>query len=325
MQVLVTGARGFIGQALVERLDGAGNVGVIGAVRSAVASAEGATRFVAVGDIDARTDWSDALRDVDVVVHLAARAHVLNDKLADPLSEFRRVNVEGALALFKQAIEHKVKRFIFISSIGVNGNLTKGEPFSEGSIPAPHAAYAQSKFEAEEALKALAETAGVELVIIRPPLVYAAHAPGNFARLLKLVDLAIPLPFGSVHNRRSMVALENLVDFIACCVRHPAAAGQTFLVSDCEDVSLRQMLQLLAKGMGQRSVLLPIPPPLIGLAATVLGKKSLFNQLCGSLQVSSTKSREVLGWVPPLSVEQALIETGKAYKHSVSGSRVRKA
>ena len=321
MQVLVTGANGFIGQALTEVLYEAGYAQVVGAVRSMSPTAAGGSRQVAVGDVGPDTDWSAALQGVDVVVHLAARAHVLKDKVDDPLSEFRKVNVEGALALFRQAAAQQVKRFIFISSIGVNGNCTDGEPFTEASQPAPHAAYAQSKYEAEEALKVMSCSSGVELVIIRPPLVYAAHAPGNFARLLKLVDLGIPLPFASVPGKRSMVALENLVHFIDCCVRHPAAAGQTFLVSDGEDVSLPQMLRWLAKGMGQRSLLLPFPPALMSVAASVLGKKNLYTQLCGSLQVNASKSRELLGWLPPIGSQAALIATGRSFRNRVRHSR----
>lgn len=314
MKVLVTGAGGFIGQALCKRLEGADDIEVVGAVRALPAQPFDASPLVAVGDIDGHTDWSQALVGVNVVVHLAARAHVLNEQSKDPLVEFRRVNVEGALALFQQAIDAGLKRFVFISSIGVVGGSTEGEPFTETMPPAPHADYAYSKFEAEEALKALSHSSGVELVIVRPPLVYAAHAPGNFARLLKLVALGVPLPFASVSNQRSMVALENLVDFIALCVRHPAAAGEAFHVSDHEDVSLPQMLTLLGRGMGRRVVLLPCPTRLMALGAQLVGKKGMFNQLCGSLQVDASKSRLLLGWQPPISAEAALIQAGKQFK-----------
>ncbi|MEN5035225.1 SDR family oxidoreductase [Pseudomonas sp. TWI929] len=316
MKVLVTGAGGFIGQALCKCLEGAEDIEVVGAVRALPAQALGRSQLVAVGDIDEHTDWSQALAGVSVVVHLAARAHVLNEQSKDPLTEFRRVNVDGALALFQQAIDAGLKRFVFISSIGVVGGSTQGKPFTETTPPAPHADYACSKFEAEEALKALSQSSGVELVIVRPPLVYAAHAPGNFARLLKLVALGVPLPFGYVSNQRSMVALENLVDFIALCVCHPAAAGETFHVSDDEDVSLPQMLTLLGRGMGRRVLLLPVPTGLMAIGAQLVGKKNVYTQLCGSLQVDASKSRLLLGWRPPISAEAALMQAGEHFKRS---------
>ncbi|MFG0401593.1 NAD-dependent epimerase/dehydratase family protein [Pseudomonas sp. zjy_11] len=316
MHVLVTGAKGFVGGAVLSRFQKETDVELTAAVRKLPSSIDGKASFVAVGNISSETDWSQALQGVDVVVHLAARAHVLNDMQADPLAEFRRVNVEGAVKLLRQAIDNHVKRFVFISSIGVNGNFTTGEPFSEHSIPAPHANYALSKLEAEEALKALAASSGIELVIVRPPLVYAAHAPGNFARLLKLIDLGIPLPFACVRNSRSMVALENLADFIACCARHPAAAGETFLVCDFEDVSLKELLELLARGMDKRLIQLPVPPALIGWAAGLIGKQNLYTQLCRSLQIDSTKSRQLLAWTPPVSAQAALIDTGRRFRQS---------
>lgn len=316
MKVLVTGAGGFVGQALCKRLDGEGGIEVIGAVRRLPAQANDSSSLVAVGDIDGHTDWSQALAGVSVVVHLAARAHVLNEQSQDPREEFRRVNVDGAVALFQQAIDAGLKRFVFVSSIGVVGGSTEGRPFTEAMPPAPQADYAHSKYEAEEALKALSKSSGIELVIVRPPLVYSAHAPGNFARLLKLVALGVPLPFGSVVNQRSMVALENLVDFISLCICHPAAAGETFHVSDDEDVSLPQMLKLLGRGMGRNVLLLPVPPRLMALGAQLLRKKNLYTQLCGSLQIDVTKSRSLLGWQPPISAEIALIQAGEKFTQS---------
>lgn len=314
MHVLVTGATGFVGSAVTDRLRRNGDVEVTGSVRRLKPSSGSEERIVAVGDIGPETDWSQALQGIEVVVHLAARAHVLNDNHTDPLAEFRRVNVQGAVKLFQQAIDNHVKRFVFVSSIGVNGNSTTTEAFSERSVPAPHADYALSKLEAEDALKVIAGSSEIELVIIRPPLIYAAHAPGNFARLLKLVDLGLPLPFASVSNSRSMVALENMADFIACCVKHPAAAGETFLVSDSQDVSLKELLELLARGMDKHLVQLPVPPVLIYWLASLVGKKNLYTQLCGSLQIDSSKSRDLLGWQPPVSAQAALISTGRQFR-----------
>jgi nucleoside-diphosphate-sugar epimerase len=251
---------------------------------------------------------------VDVVVHLAARAHVLQEGVADPLAEFRRVNVDGALSLARQSIANGVKRFIFISSIGVNGGFTSGQAFTENSPEAPHADYAQSKQEAERALKTLAEGSGMELVVIRPPLVYAANAPGNFRRLLKLVASGLPMPFGSVNNRRTMVALPNLVDFINACIQHPAAANETFLVSDSQSISTGEMARLLSQGMGKTTMLLPVPDALMKWTAKLAGKSNLYVQLCCSLEVDNAKARRLLNWQPPLTAQAALVQVGSQYK-----------
>lgn len=315
MRVLVTGATGFVGNAVVDRLSRDAAFAVRGAVRSVNASVRALNcEYIPVGDIGAATDWSGALENVDVVVHLAARAHILQESDADPLAEFRRVNVEGALSLARQSIASGVKRFIFISSIGVNGGSTSGGAFTENSPEAPHADYAKSKQEAERALKSVAVDSGMELVIIRPPLVYAAHAPGNFRRLLKLVSSGIPMPFGSVNNRRTMVALPNLVDFICTCIPHPAAANETFLVSDSQSVSTGEMTRLLSEGMGKTTVLLPVPGALLRWTASLLGKRNLYVQLCCSLEVDNSKARCLLSWQPPLTAQEALVQAGAHYK-----------
>lgn len=314
MRILVTGAKGFVGSAVLEQLQAYESISVTGVVRSLPVEDHAQGIYHAIGDMGPDTNWSAALEGVDVVIHLAARAHILNDTDTDPLSAFRRTNVGAALALAKMAIEKGVKRFVFISSIGVNGNVTNGVPFSETSSPAPHADYATSKHEAEQALKQMTSGSGMELVIIRPPLVYAAHAPGNFRRLLKLVASGLPMPFAMVKNKRSLVALENLADFIITCARHPAAANEIFLISDGEDVSTAEMLRLLAQGMGKRQVLLPVPVPLLGGLAVAAGKKNLYTQLCGSLQVDSSKCRELLGWTPPVAASAGLIEAGRRYR-----------
>ncbi len=310
--VLLTGATGFIGSALLQRIisDGLHNLTI--AVRRAI-DVPAAVRVVPVADLTANTDWTDALQRVDVVIHTAARAHVVVESATQPLVDFRKINVQGALALAQQALEAGVKRFVFISSIGVNGASTGTRPFTENDQPLPHAPYAVSKFEAEVALQALCAGSTMQLVIIRPPLVYAGHAPGNFSRLLKLVSFSMPLPFALVKNQRSMVALENLVDFVLCCATHPAAANQTFLIADQQPISTPKMFHCLSQGMGKRVPLFPVPVSLMRFSAKLVGRTGLYNQLCGSLEIDTSKARTLLGWRPPVSVEDAMRKSAKAF------------
>jgi nucleoside-diphosphate-sugar epimerase len=315
---LVTGANGFIGRQLCSTLQ-THNQQVRALVRSNHHPVPGVTYVT--GELTDQAAVSSALLDVDCVIHLAGRAHQLNDTSASPLEDFRLVNRDATVALAKQCIAAGVRRFVFISSIGVNGSETIGSPFTEASVPAPHAPYAVSKWEAEVELQKLFSDSLTELVIIRPPLVYAAHAPGNFKRLLKLVSLGVPLPFGSVRNARSMISLHNLVDIIRLCTVHPQAAGEVFLVSDGKDLSLPEILDCLARGMSKRSRLLPVSVGLMMGFAGLAGKKSMVNQLCGSLVVDSTKARTLLGWVPSESSEDALIATGREYLSNTLAGR----
>lgn len=301
MNILITGASGFVGRRLVERLRPT-YPGLTAAVRQSPAPGE-----TAVGDIHADTDWSSVLCGRQCVIHTAARVHVMRDETADPLATYRRVNVAATLNLARQAAAAGVKRFIFLSSIKVNGEQTcLGRPFTADDTPAPEDAYGISKWEAEQGLQQLAAETGMELVIIRPPLVYGPGVKGNFASMIKLVAKGLPLPLGAVHNQRSLVALDNLVDLIITCIDHPAAANQVFLAGDGQDLSTTELLRGVALAMGRPSRLIPVPPFLLMLGATLLGKKAVAQRLLGSLQVDISKNRERLGWVPPLAPADGL-------------------
>ena len=307
MRVLITGSTGFIGTSLVKQLTN--SYDTIALIRSKNNMLPENIQQIVANNIFT----ADLSENIDVIIHLAGRAHILNDQSVDPLTEFRKVNVEGTLQLARQALEKKVKRFIFMSSIGVNGSVTLQQPFTEDAIPQPHADYAVSKLEAEHELKKLFAGSDTELVIIRPPLVYAAHAPGNFARLLKLVASNLPLPFAGTQNKRSFVALENLVDFIQTCIEHPNAANQTFLVADQTPISTRELVQYLKQGMGKPARFIYIPQPLMKLGAACIGKSKLYEQLFDSLEVDTTKAQKLLGWTAPLSTQQAMLQAGQNY------------
>ncbi|MDM7483097.1 MAG: SDR family oxidoreductase [Halomonas sp.] len=301
--VLLTGATGFVGHTLLGQLFERESYKVTVALRAA----NGFDRCEAqvVGDFSQVADWSTALTNQQVVIHAAARAHIMKDEVADPLVEYRRVNVDGTLNLARQAAAAGVQRFIFISSIGVNGNINT-QPFTEDDMPNPAELYAQSKWEAEQGLWEIQRETGMELVIIRPPLVYGPNAPGNFGSLMRWVEKGVPLPLGAIHNQRSLVALDNLVDLIIACIDHPAAANQVFLAGDGQDLSTTELLRGVARAMGKPSRLIPVPSSLLMLGATLLGKKAVAQRLLGSLQVDISKARNVLGWEPPISVEEGL-------------------
>lgn len=302
MTILITGGSGFVGGALARRLVDQGiRVRTLGRTRPGIA-----TEFFE-GLIDDQQVSSKALEGVDCVVHLAGRAHQLRDTSVDPLESFRAANCRLSEKLATQAIEAGVRRFVFISSIGVNGAFTQdGHPFTEASQAEPHSPYARSKYEAEVALRRLAERSDMELVIIRPPLVYGAGAPGNFSSLMRWVGKGIPLPFGAVHNKRSLIAVDNLVDLIIRCIDHPAAANELFLAGDGDDLSTTELLRGVADAMGRPVRLIPVPVALLRLAASALGKKGMAHSLLDSLQVDISKARDLLGWEPPVSVEEGL-------------------
>lgn len=303
--VFLTGATGFVGSAVMSRLVADG-VSVKAAVRSESDRVENGVHIVRFDSFEA-ADWYEHLVGVDSVVHCAARVHVMDDTEADPLAAFRKVNVEGTLHLAKQAAEAGVRRFVFISSIKVNGEGTRpGKPYTADDLPAPRDPYGVSKMEAEQGLRGLASHTAMEVVIIRPVLVYGPGVKANFLSMMRWLDKGIPLPFGAIHNARSLVALDNLVDLIVTSRVHPQAANQTFLVSDGEDLSTTQLLRRMAKALGKSARLLPISSWMLSSAANVLGKRSLSQRLCGSLAVDIGKTRSLLQWTPPVSVDSAL-------------------
>ncbi|TAN70229.1 MAG: SDR family oxidoreductase [Methylobacter sp.] len=306
--VLVTGANGFIGRPLCAELSRQGQ-SVRAAVRSKNLPIEN-VETVPVGVIDGETDWTNALPGIKVVVHLAARVHVMKANASDPVDELHKVNVEGAWNLARQAHDAGVQRFVFISSIKVNGDSTPlGQPYTAENQPAPMDCYGISKCEAEDALRQLADETGMELVIIRPPLVYGPGVKANFHSMMYWLNKGVPLPLGAIQNKRSFVALDNLIDLIITCIDHPAAANQTFLAGDGEDLSTTELLQRLGKALGKPARLFPMPIWALKAGATLLGKRDMAQRLCNSLQVDISKACDLLGWQPPVSVDDALRKT----------------
>ena len=303
--ILMTGASGFVGRAVCSKALRHG-FEIRGAVRRfAHIPALGAP--LEVGDINGSNVWQVALQDVNTVLHLAARVHVMQDTAADPIAAFRAVNVGGTLNLARQAAAAGVKRFVFISTAKVNGESTQPDrPFTEADIPNPQDAYSLSKYEAEQGLRQITSDTGMEVVIIRPPLVYGPGVKANFAALMLAVQQGRPLALGSVNNRRSLVALDNLVDFIVTCMTHPKAANHTFLVSDGNDLSTAELVRGLARAAGVSPRLLPVPVWALQAGAMLLGKEDEVQRLCGSLQVDISKARQLLGWRPPVVVDEGL-------------------
>ncbi len=314
MSVVITGGTGFIGRQLQVRLDVNSYVTIFTERRAQSDSAATLNSFV-IGDINATTNWSAALHGADAVVHLAARVHVMRDHSHDPFKEFRCVNTDGTLNLARQAAAAGVRRFVYLSSIKVNGEAThRGCPFTPNDLAAPQDPYGSSKHEAEVGLRAIARKSGMQVVIIRPTLVYGPGAKGNFKSLMQLVSRGLPLPLASIENRRSLVGIDNLVNFIITCLEHPAAANETFLVSDGEDLSTPDLIRRMARAMDRPARLLPVPKSVLMAAAAMLGKRDMAQRLCGSLQVDISKSRKLLGWNPPVSVDEGLCRAVK-WKH----------
>lgn len=313
MTTLVTGANGFVGSALCARLlrDG---MSVRGAVRSLNKLPRGA-EATAIGDLSSQTDWSAALRNVEQIVHLAARVHLMNDDNSEPLAEFRRVNVDATAALARQAALAGVRRFVFLSSIKVNGEFTvDGKPFTADDVPSPEDPYGVSKYEAEQLLRQIAAETGMKVVIIRPPLVYGPGVKANFELMMKWLSRGVPLPLASVtENRRSFVALDNLVDLIVTCLNHPVYFNQIFLVSDGEDISTAALLKRTSEAIGYPARLFDLPIVLLKLGAMMVRKPGMYQRLCGSLQLDIDKTRQLLGWKPPVSVDEGLRRTAEGF------------
>jgi len=304
----VTGANGFIGEAISRAL-----IHHVFEVKCAIRQPfvlDGAS-ILKISGVDGQTDWSESLAGVECVIHTAARTHVIKDTAASPYEEFYKVNVAGTLNLAQQAVKQGVRRFIFISSIGVNGNHSS-KPFNESDRPNPREPYAVSKYEAEQKLMVLAKETELQVVIIRPPLVYGLNAPGNFGSLMRWVNKGVPLPLGAINNKRSLVALDNLVSFVIHCVDHPKAANEIFLIADGEDVSTTELITQTAKALGKKPLLIPVPVGLMQLAAKILGQEAMANRLFGSLQINNAKAKELLGWKPAITMTEQLQKSADA-------------
>lgn len=313
--LFITGATGFVGFSLIKRL-----LRESGGLIAAVLPGEDAGQLpVAVKQgtvepLSESSDYTTALQNVDIVIHLAARVHVMQETATEPLLEFRKVNLHGTERLARQAADAGVKRFVFMSTIGVNGNASGSRAFTESDVPSPHNDYSVSKLEAENSLKKISEETGMEVVIVRAPLVYGPGNPGNFLSLLRNIAKGTPLPLASIYNYKSFLYVENLTDALALCATHPDAAGQTYLVADGEDISTPELIRRVASALGRPSRLFPFPPVFMRFAGKFLGKSAAVERLLGSLQVDSSKIRKELGWTPPFTMEQGLAETAKWFK-----------
>ncbi|KEI71947.1 NAD-dependent epimerase/dehydratase family protein [Endozoicomonas elysicola] len=296
--VLITGATGFIGSHLRNSLHGTKfNVTAI--------SRKSTHGFVNMGELSYSTDWSAVLNDINTVVHTAASAHLSKSSSSADDKLFFDINRDATINLARQCVHFGIKRFIFISSIGVHGNISD-KPFSYLDEPSPYDAYTQSKYEAEQALKELSENSDLEVVIIRPPLVYGPNARGSFSNLMNIISKNIPLPFGAVNNSRSLVGIDNLIDLITLCLDHPAAINQTFLVSDDSDVSTSELLKVMISISGKRTFLFPVDIRVLNFFARIIGKRNIFDKLCGNLQIDISHTKNTLSWHPPVSFKEGI-------------------
>lgn len=306
MKILITGATGFVGRHLVKSLKNQGVELTLVARSSHINQSN--IRYL-YSDLNTNFDWQSSLTDCDIVIHLAGRAHVMKEEAGNPYQAYAEINIEATKRLAEQAALYGVKRFIFLSSVKVNGEITDSVAFTETDIPQPEDDYGKTKYEAEKALSVIAKETGMEVVIIRPPLVYGTGVKANFKNLIKLSHLSIPLPFGAIHNKRSLIYIENLIDFIVLCTHHPKAANETFLISDDADVSTTQLIKYIREANGQKSWLLPVPKSWLTCVFKLIGKSSLSDRLCGNLQVDITKAKTLLNWKPPYSVKEGIART----------------
>jgi len=311
VNVLVTGASGFVGHAVCAQLVAQG-VTVTAAVRRPAAQPVRGLAYCQVRDLGPDTDWHEALTGVHVIVHCAARVHVMQETDADPLPAFRTANVCGTVALARQAAELGVERLIYVSSVKVNGEGGQ-DAYRETDVPAPQDAYGVSKYEAEVGLREIAAHTALKVVVVRPPLVYGPGVRANFQLLMQALARGIPLPLGAIRNRRSLVGLGNLVDFIVTCIEHPRAANEIFFVSDGEDLSTTELIDRLALAMNRPARLIPVPMPALRSGLTLLGQREMAARLCGNLRVNITKARTLLGWCPPIRVDEELRRAAEYY------------
>jgi nucleoside-diphosphate-sugar epimerase len=313
-RVLITGGSGFIGDSLAKSLISLGiNVNVI--TRNNFASTAPGINYFQMDISDPNIQLDESLQGVDTVLHCAGRVHMLKELSSNPLAEYRRVNVDFTLRLAREAARSGVRRFVYLSTLGVHGGSSKnGAPLKETDLFSPQNHYSLSKLEAEEGLWSLSRELGLEVVVIRPPLVYGFEAPGNFYRLFNLIKCGIPLPLGALHNKRSLVSLDNLVDFVYVCMTHPNAAGEAFFVSDGSDLSTTELVKKLIRALDSSSLLLPIPSGLLRFLLTSFGFSRLDQQLCGSLQISILKAATILGWIPPVSVDNGILNTIRPFQ-----------
>jgi nucleoside-diphosphate-sugar epimerase len=305
MKVLVSGASGFVGKALVNNIDRS--------IFDVIRVGRSSENDIIIDDLGMTSDFQLNGREVNVVIHCAARSHVMNETSSDSLAEFRKINLDGSMNLARQAAASGVGRFIFLSSIKVNGEATCDKPFTSFDSANFEDPYGQSKFEAEQGLIALAKTTGMEVTIIRPPLVYGPGVRANFASMIKWVNKRVPLPLGAISNKRSLLALDNLVSFIICCIDHPKAANEIFLISDGEDVSTTELLNKVSKALGKKPSLIPVPVSWMNFIVKLVGKGDVSTRLFCSLQVDSTKARDLLGWKPVITMDAQLKKTADAY------------
>lgn len=320
IRLAVTGANGFVGQALCAEAIARG-LAVRGLTRR-LCSLPAGVENVAVGQVDGETTWETALEGCDVVIHLAARVHIMRDKSQDPLTEFRRVNTQGTIRLAQACVAAGVRRLVNVSSIGVNGPSTIGESkFSDTDIPDPHNPYSLSKWEAEQALRRLHEQGVLDVITVRPPLIYGPGVRGNFLRLLSAVNRGIPLPLGMTRNFRDLLFVGNLVDFLLLCAQHPAAGGNTYLVSDGTPVSTHTLLRGLARALNVQPRVFPFPPFLLQWLGNMTGYTAEFERLLSSLRVDSSKVFSELDWQPPYTLRQGLQSTADWYKAALESSR----